>query len=120
MGANGQFFVEVGDFSATFVTLQLSVAEAQSLLPSELQLGQQNLTPPGTYPLLCMFGCQKNVHSKIPFFDNADPEQVVNLCEALAPRHSSLAPLPLPLGYMDYKEVVTLLPFVDWAQPSDS
>jgi hypothetical protein len=117
MASDPQFIAEVGTLSAGCVIVPLGTATAQSLLPRELRLGQQSLTAPGTHPLICLFGSQDNVQTVLPFFDGADPEQVLEFCHRLGRRHKILAALPLT---MDYLEVVTLLPGVEWTDPNNT
>lgn len=48
------------------VTMVLSTAEVRELLPQGLELGEQDLTPPGTHPVILLFHDMFRVHMSIP------------------------------------------------------
>jgi hypothetical protein len=108
--------MEKGRYLATFVVVPLSLAEAQRLLPGQLRLGPQNVTCLGTHPLLCTFGSQRDVRTVIPFFDGADVVQVLDYLDWL----DKQAVLPPLLPPIDYLEIITALPYVEWVNPKNT
>jgi hypothetical protein len=56
----------VGDGIMRGVTIVLPTAEVQGLLPHGLELGEQDLTPRGTHPIILSFYDMLRVHMSIP------------------------------------------------------
>jgi hypothetical protein len=112
------FIVEIGTYSATFVVLPVAAADALMLLPRQMQLAAQNLTPPGTHPLLCTFGAQSGVRTVRPPEECcADPDSAQEHLEWL---RAKKAPPCMPPLRMRYLEVITVIPFVEWVKPKDT
>jgi hypothetical protein len=109
--------VEVGTYSATFVIVPVALADAELLLPRHMQLGSQDVTDPGTHPLLCTFGEQSGVRTIRPPDDCADTVAVMEYLEWLRTR--PVRPCLQPL-IMRYLEVITVLPFVEWVNPNNT
>jgi len=75
----------VGEYSAAVVPWPMKAAAVQAMLPRELELGPQSLTPSGQHPVLWVFGRQRSVR---PNF--------------------------LKVRGMRYSEFIVAIPYVQW------
>src|SRR5262245_50573450 len=80
----------VGTYQAATVLWSLPLAVAQALLPSGLELGPQQVAPPGEHPVLLMFG-----------------------------HHQGVRPNFLHVPGMEYLEFLVAVPHVQWVQRTD-
>jgi hypothetical protein len=112
MTQESEFVAARGTQSSTFVIIPLPSEEAERLLPGELRLSWQDVTDAGTHPLLCAFGSQRNVHTD-PLLKGGNLALVLPYLNTLN-NQPPLEPLAI-----DYLEVITALPYVEWVQPRD-
>jgi len=81
----------VGEYSAAVVPWPMKSEAVQAMLPRELELGPQSLTPPGQHPVLWVFGRQRSVR---PNF--------------------------LKVRGMRYSEFIVAIPYVQWVSTANA
>jgi hypothetical protein len=94
----------VGDGLIRGATVVLPSAEVLRLLPHGLELGEQDLTPRGTHPVLFFFQDMYRAHMTIPTLlpNMTYNEQIVGVpfCYVTSPLHRRGAAIPGPFFYM--------------------